>query len=276
MTGGAAAYWSAKQGYAPNWYSFCGAVINERITGDPALAPTPWALRSFPGKPAHLLEIGCLQGDKLAAIFKAGLAKRVSGVDIAADAIAAGRHKHGGALALAVVDLNTQRLLVNNYNVVLSNGVLHHIAALEFCVQSLYDALTPGGILVASEFTGPRRHAYSTKEIRLINEGMAMLPADLRGQPFDPAQLKPKLDADPSESIRTRDIGPVLAATFDEVVARPYGGNVLMRALTATFFERFDASPRHNAAMAELIAFDAAVSAREPSHHHFFVARKAK
>ncbi len=275
-TNSADRYWSAKQGYAPNWYSFCADLIAQRISGDPMVPATPWALRTFcNGRVSHLLEIGCLSGDKLAGMVKSGLAVRGSGIDIAAGAILRGRERHGDSISLMVGDLNKPELPHSAYDAISSNGVLHHIAHLEVCCQALYDALVPGGILIASEFTGPQRYAYSKREVAAINDGVAMLPADLR-QPFDPAQMAGKLAADPSESIRTRDIGAVLAATFDSLVARPYGGNVLMRALTPKFFAGFNPSdPVHRAALDRVIAWDESVSTSMPPHHHLYVARKS-
>jgi SAM-dependent methyltransferase len=276
-TNSADCYWSAKREYAPNWYSFCAGLIARRISGDPNLPATPWALRTFwKGPVAHLLEIGCLSGDKLAGMVKSGLAVRGSGIDIAAGAIQRGRETHGDAISLMVGDLNKPELPHSAYDAISSNGVLHHIANLEVCCQELYDALVPGGILIASEFTGPQRYAYSKREIAAINEGVAMLPPDLQ-EPFDPAQMAGKLAADPSESIRTRDIGTVLAATFDDVIVRPYGGNVLMRALRAKFFAGFDPdNPEHTAGVDRLIAWDESVSTSMPSHHHVYVARKLR
>lgn len=271
------AYWSARatSGYAPNWYSFCAELINQRVTGWAGLSPTPWVLARQSSAPAkHLLEIGCLEGDKIVSLLRAGLAIKASGVDIAIDAIARGRAKHDGAVQLDVMDLNAPDLARGAFDVILANGVLHHIENLEVCVQHLYDALEPGGMLAASDFTGPRRYAYTAKEIRHINRGVAMLPYELRYQ-FDPAQLRPKLDADPSEAVRTRDIEPVLRATFDNVEARPYGGNVLMRALSPQFFAAFDATNNaHTESVARVIAYDTEVYQREPSHHTYMVAAK--
>lgn len=269
-------YWSANEGYAPNWYSFCADLICKRISGNPKVAPTIWAMKTFCKLPVeHLLEIGCLSGDGLMQMVKGGLALRGTGTDIASGAIERGRVKHGEAIHLFAGDLNKPELPTATFDVILSNGVLHHIANLEVCCQSLYDALQPGGVLIASEFTGPQRYVYSAKEIAAINEGVAMLPEDLRGEPFNPAHLSPKLGADPSESIRTRDIGAVLAATFDDLIAKPYGGNILMRALTAKFFAAFDPNnPVHAAAVDSLVAWDEHVSTHMPSHHHFYVARK--
>lgn len=270
-------YWSSKSGYAPNWYSFCADLINSRITGDAKKAPTIWAMQTYFHFPAeHLLEIGCLTGDKIFNWVQAGLALRATGLDVAAIAIERGKEKHGDAISLVVGDLNHPSLPQNTFDVILSNGVLHHIQNLDICCQALYDSLQPGGVLIASEFTGPQRYAYSAKEVQAINHGIEILPEELRGDFFHPDQLEIKLISDPSESIRTRDIGLVLESTFDRVVSRPYGGNVLMRALTPCFFANFDpANTRHTEAMIRLMDLDSQVSSSMPSHHHFYVAMKS-
>lgn len=279
MTAAASAYWSARSesGYAPNWFSFCNKEICRRITGGASTAPFRWVLgQVFGAEPApHVLEIGCLSGDKLAGMLRDRVALRVSGLDIAADAIARGKAKHGEAVSLREMDLNNPVLPAAGFSAVVSNGVLHHIENLEVCVQALYDALTPGGVLIASEYTGPRRYLYSAKELRFIEEGVAMLPLELQA-PFHPNSLANKLLKDPSESVRSRDIGPILDATFDDLEVRPYGGNVLQRALSPTFFASFDgANDDHRRAVEAVVAFDAEIYARQPSHHAFFVARKA-
>jgi hypothetical protein len=63
---------------------------------------------------------------------------------------------------------------------------------------------------------------------------------------------------------------------FDDVMTRDYGGNILMRALSQPFFAHFDPEQsEHRQAIARLIAFDEEESRRRPSHHAFFIARKA-
>jgi SAM-dependent methyltransferase len=270
----AAAYWGSHAGYAMNWFQFCAPYINERVTGNAALSPTPWAL-SISGKPKHLLEIGCLDGRKIAAYQAKRIIERGSGVDIAVEAIERGRAAYPD-LTLSVCDLNAPDLPRAAYDVILSNGVLHHIENIEACVRSLYDALEPGGWLFASEFTGPRRYAYGEEETEIIRRGQRSLPAKLRGAPFHPNQLAKKLESDPSESISTAIIEPTLRSVFDEVMVRPFGGNVLFRALTKDFYAGFDAdNAEHRAAFEALQNMDREVSAEHGSHHCFFLARKA-
>jgi hypothetical protein len=179
---------------------------------------------------------------------------------------------HGEEVNLTVGDLNAPELPTERFDMIYANGVLHHIANLEACADALYRALLPGGALFANEFTGPRRYGYSLQEVDLINAGIALLPEDLR-QPFEPSSLWAKLDADPSEAVRTRDMEKVLCDRFDEVEAIPYGGNILMRALRERFFENFDPKNQaHIEGIARLVDYDADISAQHPSHHVYFVA----
>jgi len=274
MQSAAATYWSTHTGYAMNWFQFCAPYINERVTGDANLPPTLWAL-SRAGKAKHLLEIGCLDGRKIAAKLERGLIERGSGVDIAADAITRGRAAYP-QIDLSVCDLNAPNLPAETYDVIVANGVLHHIESIDACVEALYGALMPGGWLFASEFTGPRRYEYTDEEVAAIHAGQAMLPEALQGEPFAPEMLAPKLRADPSESVSTDIIEPTLRRVFDEVTAIPFGGNVLQRALTKDFFDGFDGeNAAHIAALERLIAFDKKMSARSTSSHHcYFIARK--
>lgn len=274
----AAEYWSAKakSGYAPNWFSLCSDEITRRCTGQTEVGVTAWHLRRlFNGPVDTLMEIGCLSGRKALAC-KGLFAREVYGVDCAEGAIEAGRAEFKDAIDLRVMDLNAPEPMGRKFNIILSNGVLHHLANLEATADWMADHLLRNGVIIASEFTGPVRYRYTDYEVRLINTGVAMLPKALR-QTFDPISLQPKLDADPSESVRSRDIADVLRASGFDIEMIPYGGNVLQRALGPQFFKWFDAqSSEHCEALAALVTFDEEVMRREPSHHHVMIARHRK
>lgn len=269
-------YWSSKSvtGYAPNWFTFCADLISKRILGEPGLSPTIETMRRAGKVPARsLLEIGCLNGKKVVNYVNSGLAREAAGIDYAAEAIRSGKELFGDRIDLHVVDLNNPQPLFRKFDVILANGVMHHIANFEVCAQWLKDHLAHDGVIIASEYTGPQRYRYSQHEIALINRAVTMLPEELRNV-FDPCQLDIKLDADPSESIRSRDIPDVLRATGFSVQATPFGGNVLQRALSTTFFANFDANnSAHVHAVERLIAFEDEVLRHEPSHHMHILAR---
>ena len=262
-------YWSAHKGYAPNWFSLCAATIRERITGSPHEQPTPWAIDRVTGgrRVGSILEVGCLSGNKLAS-FKSK-ADRLVGIDYAAGAVERGREMHPD-IDFHVMDLNQPQSMNERFDLILANGVLHHIEQLEACADWLADHLNPGGALIASEFTGPQRYRYSADELAEIDDAIRLLPPDLQ-HPFDVRSLDCKLAADPSESVRT-DIERVLRARFS-VEAKPYGGNVLQRALGPAFFKSFDPdSISHQCGLRRVASRDAELM-RNQSHHAFFIAR---
>lgn len=277
-------YWGSKDGYAPNWYSFCADYISQLITGSAELSPTLWAIQRFaPLKPVeNALELGCLSGEKLIATVQGGLALKGHGVDIAKAGIKAAAElafEKGlqERVTFSLMDLNKPALDPESFDIAIANGVLHHIANLEECLANVYASLRPGGCLFASEFTGPSRYRYSDEDIRLINEGIDLLPPELRpNTPFGMDHVQPKLDADPSEAIRSEEIEDILNRTFEEVATRPYGGNVLMRALTQDFFRGFsNENPTHREAISKLLAFETRLLANGlRSHHTYFIAKK--
>ena len=277
-------YWSEHKGYGPNWFTFFAGYIKECITGNPDLAPTPWAYQTFVGKKPveNMLEIGCLEGTKLVGMYEAGFTRAGVGVDVAAGAIERGQRKHShlsGQIELRVMDLNEPVLPQNTFDVVLANGVLHHIEQLESCLSNLYGCLKVGGYLFASEFTGPSRYRYSEQSIELINRGRELLPNELRSAtPFSPSKLAGKLAADPSESIRSEELIDLVPKFFDRVIIRPYGGNILARALDQTFFENFNPErSEHQSAVDRLIRYERGVLENgDPTHHAYFIAQRTQ
>jgi SAM-dependent methyltransferase len=277
-------YWSKKGKYAPNWYAFCAAYINESISGMTDLSPTPWVWQQFfQSTPVEAaLEIGCLNGKKLLGLLSEKMVLRCYGVDIARGAIdeakrLAREKRLDDKIHFSIMDLNESSLAPEAYNWIISNGVLHHISNLEVCIKNIYDSLLPGGYLSASEFTGPSRYQYSQEEVDFINEARSMLPVELGGNTlFDPAELRSKLNADPSEAIRSDDINEILNRTFDKLIVKSYGGNILMRALGQDFFKNYNSDKHsHTTAFLKLIDFERELlKSSIKSHHAFFVGYK--
>ena len=171
----AAEYWSAKAitGYARNWFHLCAPVICERITGSAVATPTAWATKKFSDgrRLKSILELGCLSGDKLSTFAK--VADRLVGIDIVEAAVRRGAERHGNRLSLSTMDLNDPVDMDERFDVILANGVLHHIERLEGCLDWIRRHLTDNGALIASEYTGlgvspiqPQRSPTSTKRWR--------------------------------------------------------------------------------------------------------------
>jgi ubiquinone/menaquinone biosynthesis C-methylase UbiE len=283
-TAATSAYWS-RHVYPPNWYGFpiTSKYIIASITGQTEVPLSIWLFRRYfdPLPIPRVLSICCGDGRKDVNLVRDSMWQSVDAYDVAEGSIETARHyaEECGVQAVAkfgIMDFNDPDLTESAYSLAYCNGALHHLHELERALKAIYASLLPGGYLFASEFTGPTRYAYSSHEVALINEARRMLPSELGGlDPWEPEELKAKLEADPSEAARPRDIEQVMRATFDEVDARYYGGNVLMRALGQRFFANFDDSPVHASSLLRMIEFEKhLLSAGEPSHHAYFIARR--
>jgi len=127
-------YWSTKGRYAPKWYAFCAAYINESISGMADLSPTPWVWQQFFQSTAveAALEIGCLNGKKLLGLLSEKMVLKCYGVDIARGALEEGKRlamekRLDDKIHFSIMDLNEPSLPPEAYNWIISNGVLHHI-----------------------------------------------------------------------------------------------------------------------------------------------------
>jgi SAM-dependent methyltransferase len=81
--------------------------------------------------------------------------------------------------SFVVADLNTDRF-DGAFDFIIANGILHHIVEQGPCLDMLNSALAPGGILIASEFTGPYRFQLPQVQVDWINSILRLAPEDLR------------------------------------------------------------------------------------------------
>ncbi len=281
-----AKYWEKQPQYGSNWYSFpiTSAYIIESVTGQSEKPITFWLIEKYltdlPIK--RLLVVCCGHGNKERGLAEVGLFEKCDAYDISEGAINSARElavRAGVAhkIHYGFMDFNSPGLMENEYDLVLCNGALHHIKNVEACVRALERSLKVGGWLWASEFTGPSRYRYSVQEVAAINKGKELLFPELGGsRPFQPDQLKPKLDADPSEAIRSCEIEGVLRTYFADLEVKPYGGNILMRALDQEFFQKFDnTNDEHVRRVKAIIELEKELlRTGHRSHHAYFIARK--
>ena len=102
--------------------------------------------------PARIVEFGC--GVGWLSLFLAQRGYRVTGVDISPDAIAAADRQRD-ARGLATAEFRTgdyeDPVPANDYDYALFYDSLHHAEVEQLAVQRAYEALKPGGALVAFE-----------------------------------------------------------------------------------------------------------------------------
>lgn len=122
----------------------------------------------------------------------------------------------------------------NSVDVVHMNMSLHHINDLEWIFSQIFSALRPGGYFVANEFVGPRRFQWSERRQKSVADLLARMPDRLRRDYRDNSvkthqptySVEWWLSWDPTESVRSDDIIPLLKKIAPNAKVIPYGGNI--------------------------------------------------
>lgn len=161
----AAGWWDPKGSSAmlhrlnPVRLAFVREALDAHWRGDPA------ALKPLAGKRA--LDVGCGAGLLCEPLARLGAA--VTGVDAAAENVAAARgHAAGAGLAIDYRTGELSALALGKFDLVTSMEVLEHVADKPAFVAALAASLAPGGLLILST---PNR----TPQSRLLLVGAAEL-----------------------------------------------------------------------------------------------------
>src|SRR4051794_23322200 len=212
--------------------------INRRVTGDRAVTPLQHFKRSYCPQPRGLgLSLGSGDGQLEIAAVDMGVCERVIGIDISPDRVKRATERIPerlrGRVEFVVENLETYRP-DETFDVIFAKSVLHHIDDLEGWCEAFNTLLGPDGLLYVDDFIGPNRFQWTDSQLFVINRLLDALPEELRrdlvfadGRPR-PAVGRPNVEAfvaaDPSEAIRSGDIGFVLERELEPLELRDYGG----------------------------------------------------
>jgi ubiquinone/menaquinone biosynthesis C-methylase UbiE len=210
------------------------------------------------------LSIGCGSGAFELHLAEQGYFARMDALDIAPGAIAAARQRADALgitnVAFAVADVEQQRLPAAHYDVIVTAMGLHHLRKLEFFFEEATIALKPDGWLILDEFVGPSRWQWPERQLVAMNLLLAALPeayrhdaitGQLRERVLRPT-IQQMLDADPSESVRSAEIIPLLEQQFTVVERCDYGGTLLNMVLE-NIVGHFRADSPHDVALLRMM-----------------------
>ncbi len=184
----------------------------------------------------RILSLGCGGGNLERALVEIGVAQRVDGFDVSPESIRlanqlASEAGLGDRLHYEVVDIDQIELPTGAYDVVIAKMALHHLENLEHIYQQVQACLKPGGVLMINEFVGPSRFQWTDLQLQLMNEVLQVLPEKARKAAPFLRVLRPELEdmitLDPSESVRSAEVIPVLEQYFEIIDFKPYGGTLL-------------------------------------------------
>jgi SAM-dependent methyltransferase len=207
--------------------------LNKLVTGDISIQPPVWFMRHY-GPFAHVAELGCGDGILVQVLLAGDPGLTVDAYDISTASLARAAERiktHCGTTErcrFLPIDLNKEILPEAAYDAVLTTGTMHHVENLDFCFGNIARSLRPGGYLWLNDYVGPNRFQWSTTQMRLADELLALVPAAWRRRDkvirCDGRALRAM---DPSEAVAPQHIEPALAAHFEIVQKWPRGGTLL-------------------------------------------------
>ena len=234
------------------------------------------------------LSLGCGAGHAEIALARYGSVDEVLGMDPSAGAIKVATElalSSGVAnkVTFAVSATDLPEFEPNSVDVVHMNMSLHHVHDLEWLFAQIFTALKPGGYFVANEFMGPRRFQWSDERLKVVTDFLAAMPDRLR-RDYRDNTIKTQQEThpaewwiayDPTESVRSDDIIPLLKTIAPNLEIRPYGGNIANLVLE-NIIHNFDPKrPDDRAWMEKLWVADDESVATEGSDFNYIVTRKS-
>lgn len=271
----------------------CAAVarnIQVRCSGKPGI---DWIsdCEQFMGhlaRPRSALSLGCGFGQVDRIFRQRDIVQHILGIDVAQGAIAgagkAARDAGLQGLEYRVVDLDVQDLPESEFDVVICHAALHHVFQIERVLGQVSRCLRPGGIFVLNEYVGPSQMQWPKPHVELAEALLKMIPRahrkQIRFEGYKDAVMRLPLStmnsSDPSESIRSHEIVPLVAARFIIVKARGFGGTLLMQLLNEIAGNFPDGDPETSPLIEGFIHLENTLidMGALPSYHAYIVARK--
>jgi SAM-dependent methyltransferase len=234
------------------------------------------------------LSLGCGAGHAEIALARSGSVDEVLGMDPSVGAISVAKELAQAAgvadkATFAVSAMDFPEFEPNSVDVVHMNMSLHHIHDLEWVFAQIFTALRPGGYFVANEFMGPRRFQWPEARLKIVTDFLALMPERLR-RDYRDNTVKTQQEThptewwiayDPTESVRSDDIIPLLKKIAPDLKIRPYGGNIANLVLE-NIIHNFDPNnPEDRAWMDKLWVEDDKSIAAEGSDFNYIVASKS-
>lgn len=238
------------------------------------------------------LSICCGFGHVERSLSKLNVANKIIGTDTAPGAIEEAKklakEGHIDNIDYYVSDLNIETIGNNEYDLIWANGALHHIKELKFAILNIYNALKPGGYLIANEYVGPNYQQIGKRQEEIIKAIILLLPKELKRQykyqmdytdrsleniiktvikkmlnkvhaviDNKPLWSKPTvnyfLKTDPSECVNSENIIPILNETFNDVIVKYFHGSILCYALGREFYNHYDFENVNHKILLELL-----------------------
>lgn len=232
-TDGAPRHWGNIPAIRTRW--------NRMVTGNEDRTPRAFIAETFlAGEAKQALSLGCGTGRNEMAWAETGVFGRIDAVDLSPPRIeAAAREARerglDAILHFEVADIAKLAVPPGSYDVILTEGILHHLTPLRAHIERLHAMLGPGGLLILNDYVGPSRFQWTDRQLQAVNGLLALIPEErrrrwgsdlLKRRVHRPGRLSMYLH-DPSEAVESSRILPELERRFEALALHPYGGSLL-------------------------------------------------
>ncbi|MEM9557131.1 MAG: class I SAM-dependent methyltransferase [Acidobacteriota bacterium] len=253
--------------------------VNRRISGSEDVWPLDWfgSLldehhdgRRF----GHGVSLGCGEGALERAVIKQGLCRSMIGLDLSGEAVKSASRQAETAGLESIryrrADMNHLAFAAaDDFDIAFFHQSIHHVEALEHCLETVARALPADGFLYLDEYIGPSRDLWAPELLAAAQAAFEELPSAVKRR----HRLELPVDwRDPSEAVRSAEIVPVVSDYFEIIEQRDYGGNLL--AVTYPWLDLTGCDPAaHHAVLTSLLdAEDTLLAAGAPSYYTVLVA----
>ena len=236
--------WRSAERPPIHWW--CVPAIGERLatllSGDPKVGAIEHTCRQFLGDRRELsgLCLGCGEGGAVLSWAKTGRFRSIEAYDLSESAIgaaqtAACREGLDSVVRFRACDVHTLDLPMGRFDVVSADHALHHFSPLVSVLPRINRWLASDGILVVNEYVGPSRFQWPRRQRDLANALLKLVPesyrtywnsSSVKRSVYRPGRLAIWL-SDPSESVESERLRPLLEETFRPLQIRELGGTLL-------------------------------------------------
>lgn len=160
---------------------------------------------------------------------------RIDAFDISEASIAKARENNPGKVNYQVKDFYSWMQEDTSYDIIFFYSSLHHFKNLDHVIPAIKRKLNPEGILIIHEYVGPDRMMWTRAQRRYGRDTLKKLPGERRtfvmGNGIKKRIYRPgiwrTLLSDPSESVESSKILPLLHQYYKPVYERGFGGSIL-------------------------------------------------
>ena len=214
---------------------------NLLVSGDAGIDHVNYIVRRYlSGRRAlRAFSPGCGSGGNEMRWAETGLFERIDARDLSApriaSAVAAAEKKNLAGIVRFAVDDWSSMDGAEAYDLVITEGALHHFYPMRAALEKILVLLKPGGLLVVNDFVGPSRFQWPKRQLQAANAMLALIPAAYRRR-WPDGKLKKRITApgrlrmllaDPSEAAESASILPLLKEMFVALDVKNQGGALI-------------------------------------------------